>query len=195
MEIETLASIFVGLCTLVLATVSIMILRRTKDINERLLKIEEVRNISEMRIVDDHVFFFGDFCYFRFDNCGGAPAYLERLDLDVVDAATGIRHMESSHEEVVRMSAILPPTVFDVGFPTEGVKMDESEAYLMTIKYRLEDDERCIPSHVHFKLLFKERKDDDVMVFTAERKDDGLMDSVQEEIERKRRIESLVNQT
>jgi hypothetical protein len=187
MEIETIASVFVGLCTLVLATVSIMILRRTKDINERLLKIEEVRNISEMRIVDNRVFFFDDFCYFRFDNCGGAPAYLERVELDTIDATTGLRRMEEGQEEAMRTSAILPPTVFDIGFPTEGMKIDGSEILVMTIKYRLVDDDRCIPSHVHFKLLFEERKDDEVMVFTAERKDSGVMVAVQEEVEMRKR--------
>jgi hypothetical protein len=191
METETIASIFVGLCTLVLATVSILILRRTKDINERLLRIEEVRNVSEMRIIDEEVYFYNGFCYFRFDNCGGAPAYLERMELDAVDAVDGLRQAEA-HDETVRTSAILPPTVFDVGFPTGEMKIDGSEAFILTVKYRLIDDDRCIPSHVHFKLTFKEDKGDGMMIYAAERKDGGMMASVLEEMEKKKNAATQV---
>jgi hypothetical protein len=52
-----------GFSTLALASVSIMILKRTKDINERLLKIEDVRNVSKMHTVDNEVYFYDGVCY------------------------------------------------------------------------------------------------------------------------------------
>lgn len=186
MEIDTIASIFVGFSTLVLALVSIMILRRTKEINERLLKIEEVRNVSKMRIVDDEVYFYDGLCYFRFDNCGGVPAYLDRLDLDDISAAAGLNLPEEGPQDVPDVNMIMPPTVFDVGFPLYGMTTDGSDAFLLTVRYRLVDDERCIPSHECFKLSLKERTEDGITVFKAERKDDALIAAVREEKEKRK---------
>ncbi|MCL2711748.1 MAG: hypothetical protein FWD37_00520 [Methanomassiliicoccaceae archaeon] len=186
MEADTIASIFVGLSTLVLASVSLLILRRTQNINERLLKIEEVRNVSEMRIVDNEVYFYNDVCYFRFDNCGGVPAFLEKMDLKDHSLTIGLNPLEESLQDTPRVDLILPPTVFDVGFPTNGKRMNESSVLTMTVRYRLVDDERCIPSHVQFKLSFKEKKNYGLMVFSAEKMDDRLIASIDEEQEKKK---------
>jgi len=185
MEIDTIASIFVGISTLILASVSIMILRKTKDINERLLKIEEVRNVSKMQVVGNEVYFYDGNCYFRFDNCGGAPAFLEGLELEEYSSGTGLKGMNEDQKDMPNTSSIMPTTVFDLGFPVPA-EIDGSDALLMTIRYRLVDDDRCIPSHVQFKLSLKEKRDGGLIIFNAEKKDDDLLASVQEEMEKRK---------
>jgi hypothetical protein len=41
---------------------------------------------------------------------------------------------------------------------------------------------------VHFKLTFKESKTDGLTIYTSERKDDGMMASVLEEMEKRKKL-------